>query len=166
MELSAEIKYGGTKKACIGRVTGPDPKWGLALSWLGTRRSTSKSGRTGYVSALVDEPGLYVCIASNGDREHWLVCCVDGDLVKLRLKESTAREIARDLSLVDRIAPFKQEDGTWSIRDDAGKLNVRANRDALLAEAEKLRARLAEIEAELANDASRKLRFGPAEQTG
>lgn len=50
---AANDEYRGTKKASIGRVTGRDPKWGLALEWVGQR-----SGGTD-VEHITDEPGLY-----------------------------------------------------------------------------------------------------------
>jgi len=54
IRLYAEAAYGHTGQY-VARVTGRDPKWGLALSFIGRR-----SGKRGEMTEeLVDEPGLY-----------------------------------------------------------------------------------------------------------
>lgn len=57
----------------------------------------SRSKRTGSVHALIDSIGLYVEGSSDKKRTYVLVTRVDGELVRVNVKEETALELAQAL---------------------------------------------------------------------
>lgn len=97
--LTATSDYDTAGKQHIGRVTGPDPKWGLALAFVGT-----KSGkRGGATTAKVTGPGLYKIRSTTrkGISDAYVLVWDDPDtgLTEEPISEDRAVEIASgDLS--------------------------------------------------------------------
>jgi hypothetical protein len=93
---ATNAEYRGTKKASIGRVTGRDPKWGLALEWVGQR-----SGGTD-VEHITDEPGLYQLRSYDrkGRQSEELTLVIpgpDGELREYGCPREEAMKVAREL---------------------------------------------------------------------
>lgn len=127
--LSSSIEYGGTKKAYVARVIGPDKKFGYQREFLAVKKQTSRSGKTGHVEAIVSDPGLYEEADSDGDKSYCLVLVCDGDLRRIPIRDDTAHEIAKAIGQgreVTEIEPwYNEEKKAWSIRKD-GEIAWRA----------------------------------------
>jgi hypothetical protein len=146
IELSGRIEYRGDKKAYVAHVTGRHPKFAFARDFVPARKSTSRSGRTGTVTATVIDTGLYEEGDSDGARRYHVVLrSSDGDLVVCEIKEATALEIAQALDdgrEIDELVPVPSatRPGMWAIRVE-GSLNWRRDanaRDEAIAEIRRL----------------------------
>lgn len=74
------IRGGGYgRHAWIARITGLDPKYGLARDFCRSHKRLSGSGRSGTISFDVDEPGLYefrgFCVGSTPSNWEWSGFC-------------------------------------------------------------------------------------------
>lgn len=60
LTITSEVRgggYGGS--AWIAKITGPDPKYGLARDFVQSERNVSRSGKSGTVRFSIYEPGIY-----------------------------------------------------------------------------------------------------------
>lgn len=140
--------YDGNNKLWAARVTGRDPKFGFKREFL--------------PSPIATEPGLYATSADQGrhnrgpNQRYYLVLHDDTHgLVRTGAlsEESVALIVDQYLDRIDKIVPQGQVEGKdffrWA-RD--GRVQLRGaetSADALIAERERLLARLAEIDAQL-----------------
>lgn len=98
IKLSATSDFTTAGKQFIGQVTGPHPKWGIALEFVG-----AKSGKRGdYTSVTVVDPGLYKLrdtTRKGVDDTYVLIWDRGGnDLCKTILEEKDALRLAKDLT--------------------------------------------------------------------
>lgn len=117
-------------KSYIARISGTDPKFGLARDFLASKRDGSKSGRTWTQRATVTMPGLYE-VSSTGKqgavRSYFVTLDVpDRGLVALAANQSTAFELAKDVSQIDRLGTRETSEGKLSFRDVSGDLLLTA----------------------------------------
>lgn len=97
IRLSAEADYGQTGQF-VARVTGPDPKYGTELEFLGSR-----SGKRNESTAVtVIDPGLYktrsVKRKGGKDDSHVVLWVLDDVLVQTYVTEADALKLARELT--------------------------------------------------------------------
>jgi hypothetical protein len=96
--LTATSDYETAGKQHIGRVTGPSPKWGTAIDFVGTR-----SGKRGdYTKVTVVDPGLYrirnTTRKGNHDSYYLIWSLDERTLVKTEIYEEDALRLAKDLT--------------------------------------------------------------------
>lgn len=113
-------------KSYIARISGTDPKFGLARDFLASKRDSSKSGRTWTNTATVTAPGLYE-VSDTGKRgavrSYYIVLDIpDRGLHPLLAQQATAFELAKDLSQIDRLGTRETNEGKLSFRDESGDL--------------------------------------------
>lgn len=89
----------------VARVTGRDPKYGLAQSFVrANESSSSRSGRTGNKTWHIDEPGLYRIGGTKRDDTCLLVWLKNGDLTRTDIDMVRAKVMAK---LMDEGADFE-----------------------------------------------------------
>lgn len=127
--LSASRGYGAANKPWVARILGTDRKFGLNREFVAGRTTNSKSGKTGSLDALVTTTGLYEACSVDGkgkESSFYAVLRVGEELESIRLKESTAHEIADALEAgrsIDDLIPVKIEEGKFRVRKEDGTLN-------------------------------------------
>lgn len=113
-------------KDYIARITGTDPKFGLAREFLGSKKDASRNGRTWSRAATVTTPGLYE-LSSTGKRGAERAYAVvlehpEEGLVRILASSDSAHELAKDIRQVERLQTRRKEDGKLTFRGEDGKL--------------------------------------------
>lgn len=58
--ITSHVRGGGCGAAAwVARITGPDPKFGLAREFIQKDSHLSRSGKSGYIDFHITEPGIY-----------------------------------------------------------------------------------------------------------
>lgn len=80
----------------VACVTGRDPKYGLAQTFIrADESSSSRSGRTGNKTWHIDDPGLYRIGGTKRDDTCLLLWIKDGNLVRTDIDMPRAKTMAR-----------------------------------------------------------------------
>jgi hypothetical protein len=95
ISVTAPSRDGGQS---IGRVTGPDSKWGIGLEWVGR-----KSGRT--TTLVVAAPGIYATCEAKG-RTRTFVAVFEHEVFGFVEHELTEEEVVEHVNGVEQLATF------------------------------------------------------------